>query len=73
MLKASVEAHTSGQGATEHMIWLRLPAAGNDGCLVGVCETKAAADEIARVFQRIIDCEKSWQRVIAPQGKPFRY
>lgn len=73
MLKAVVEAHTSGLGAVEHMIWLRLPSAGGDGALVGVCESKAAADEIARVFQRIIDCEAGWPKVVRPAaGKLLR-
>lgn len=71
-LRAVVKPHVTAAG-TEHMIYLELPAKGGDGCLIGVTETKEAADEIARVFQRVIDCEKGWQRVISPNGKPVRW
>lgn len=71
-LRAVVKPHTT-PGGTEHMVFLELPAAGGDGMLVGVSDSKQLAIEVARVFQRIIDCEKGWQRVISPDGKPLRW
>lgn len=71
-LRTAVRAHTAN-GQTEHMVYLELPAAGGDAMLVGVTDSKQLATEVARVFQRVIDCEKGWQRVISPDGKALRW
>lgn len=75
-LRAVVEplvTNMAGVEHTEYPIWLRLPSAGGDGAMIAVTETRAAADEICRLLQRLIDCEKGWQRVISPNGTPQRW
>lgn len=66
MVRVNVEAYQSATGAVEHMIWLKVPEAGNDGVLLGVCDSRQAADEIAGAFQRLMDAIPALPRVVRP-------
>lgn len=68
-LRVSVEPETSQYGHTSHCIWLRVPEAGNDGMLLGVVESRQAADEIAGMFQKLVQALPGLPKVVIPGTK----
>lgn len=56
-LSVEVQAVPAGDGRVEQLIWLRVPAAGGDGILLGVCESQQAAVEIGSALQRLFDLQ----------------
>lgn len=54
-VKVSMETNCpNGYPPCEHLIWLRVPAAGNDGMLLGAVESRLAAETITAALDKIL-------------------